>query len=68
MTMTSGSNYLQTSSIIDKVGDGRMKPTYEEFCDAYLTIMQFIDTEPNSRKLFHALFEFKHIILKGEEE
>ena len=44
------------------------KPSYQEFLDAYLVIMQYIDTEPNSRRLFHALFEFKHIIIEGEEE
>lgn len=35
------------------------KPSYDEFVDAYHTIMHYIDTEPNSRKLFHALFEFR---------
>lgn len=35
------------------------KPTYPEFCDAYETIMAYIDTEPNSRKLFHALLNFR---------
>ncbi len=50
---------------------GTNKPSYDEFNDAYFTIMHFIDTEPNSRRLFHALFEFKYIILPknmGEEE
>jgi len=44
-----------------------MKPSYDEFCEAYYTIMRFIDTEPNSRTLFHALFAFK-AKLKEEEE
>tara|TARA_R110002073_G_scaffold150508_1_gene304655 strand:- start:400 stop:534 length:135 start_codon:yes stop_codon:yes gene_type:complete len=44
-----------------------MKPTWDEFCNAYNTIMNFIDTEPESRPLFHALLTF---MLKkmGEEE
>jgi len=35
-----------------------MKPTKKEFHDAYCVIMAYIDTEPNSRKLFHALLSF----------
>ena len=35
------------------------KPTYLEFCEAYETIMSYIDTEPDSRKLFHALLTFR---------
>ena len=35
------------------------KPTFEEFCKAYNVIMRYIDTEPNSRPLFHALLNFK---------
>ena len=35
-----------------------MKPTWEEFEDAYSIIMAYIDTEPNSRPLFHALLSF----------
>jgi hypothetical protein len=36
-----------------------MKPTREEFDEAYHVIMSFIDTEPNSRRLFHALLNFR---------
>jgi hypothetical protein len=41
--------------------------SFEEFKDAYVTIMAYIDTEPESRPLFHALLNF---MLKkmGEEE
>lgn len=34
------------------------KPTMEEFEEAYSVMMRFIDTEPNSRKLFHAMVSF----------
>jgi hypothetical protein len=44
-----------------------MKPTYWEFCEAYYIIMRFIDTEPHSRTLFHALFAFKAQIREEEE-
>ena len=42
-----------------------MKPTFEEFKAAYGVIMSYIDTEPDSRKLFHALLSF---MLKKIEE
>jgi len=35
-----------------------LKPTRAEFEEAYSVIMSYIDTEPNSRKLFHALLSF----------
>ena len=44
-----------------------VKPNYSEFCEAYYTIMRFIDTEPNSRTLFHALFAFKAQICEEEQ-
>ena len=47
------------------------KPTYHEFCMAYYTIMEYIDTEPNSRQLFHALLTFrlnKSKEIHGDEE
>lgn len=34
------------------------KPTKKEFANAYDVIMSYIDTEPNSRRLFHALLSF----------
>ncbi len=45
-----------------------MKPTWEEFRDAFDVIMAYIDTEPNSRKLFHALLSFYLRKSKGEEK
>ncbi|GAI96488.1 unnamed protein product, partial [marine sediment metagenome] len=47
---------------------GKMKPTRKEFFDAYVTIMAYIDDEPNSRKLFHSLLSFGLGILNQEEE
>ena len=44
------------------------KPSYEEFVRAYHTIMGYIDTEPHSRKLFHALLSFRMHKMKEEEE
>ena len=44
-----------------------MKPTRKEFHDAYCVIMAFIDTEPESRPLFHALLSFA-LKLRSEEE
>lgn len=47
------------------------KPTYFEFLMAYYTIIEYIDTEPNSRKLFHELLTFrlnKSKEIHGEEE
>jgi len=45
-----------------------VKPTRKEFFDAYVTIMAYIDDEPNSRKLFHALLNFSLGICNREEE
>lgn len=45
-----------------------MKPTWKEFQDAYGVIMAYIDTEPDSRKLFHALLSFYLKKMKEEEE
>ena len=45
-----------------------MKPSYKEFCDAYCVIMDYIDTEANSRSLFHALLSFRLRIHEREEE
>lgn len=45
--------------------------SFEEFKDAYVTIMAYIDTKPNSRKLFHALLNFtlgEMNAIEGEEE
>ncbi len=44
-----------------------MKPTKEEFWNAYHIIMAYIDTEPNTRPLFHALLNLALRILKEEE-
>ena len=44
------------------------KPSYEEFCAAYYVIMAYIDTEPNSRSLFHALVNFRFDKMKDREE
>jgi len=44
-----------------------MKPSYDEFYEAYYTIMRFIDTEPHSRTLFHALFAFTSKLMEEEE-
>lgn len=54
----------------NKAHDGgrRMKPTWNEFCDAYNVIMAFIDTEPESRPVFHALLTFMLKKMKEEEE
>ena len=35
-----------------------MKPSWAEFEEAYGVIMAYIDTEPHSRPLFHALLSF----------
>ena len=35
-----------------------MKPTLKEFEEAYGVVMAYIDTEPHSRPLFHALLSF----------
>jgi len=44
-----------------------MKPTWKEFEEAYAVIMAYIDTEPHSRPLFHALLSFA-LMQRGEEE
>ena len=44
-----------------------MKPSLEEFDKAYSVIMAFIDTEPGTRPLFHALLTLK-LRLDREEE
>ena len=44
------------------------KPSYDQFVEAYHVIMTYIDTEPNSRKLFHALLSFRMHKMKEEEE
>jgi hypothetical protein len=44
----------------------QVKPTREEFEQAYSVIMSYIDTEPNSRKLFHALLSFALQMRDGE--
>lgn len=44
-----------------------MKPSRKEFEEAYGVIMAFIDTEPHSRPLFHALLSFA-ISLRNDEE
>ena len=44
-----------------------MKPTWEEFCEAYNVIMQYIDTEPDSRTVFHSLLSFMLKKMKEEE-
>ena len=49
-------------------GGRRMKPSYQEFLKAYVVIMQYIETEPKSRKLFHALLSFRMHKYGGEEE
>ena len=45
-----------------------MKPSLEEFDQAYSVIMAFIDTEPQSRPLFHALLSFKLRLMNRREE
>lgn len=45
-----------------------MKPTWNEFCDAYNVIIAFIDTEPESRPVFHALLTFMLKKMKEREE
>ena len=45
-----------------------MKPSLEEFDQAYSVIMAFIDTEPGSRPLFHALLSFKLRLMNRQEE
>jgi hypothetical protein len=45
-----------------------MKPTWNEFVDSYNTIMGYIDTEPESRPLFHALLTFMLKKMKEEEK
>ncbi len=42
--------------------------TNEDFKDAYCVVMDFIDTRPNTRKLFHALLNEILVVLKEEEE
>lgn len=46
----------------------RMKPSLDEFDEAYSVIMAFIDTEPGSRPLFHALLSFKLRLMNDQEE
>jgi hypothetical protein len=53
--------------LLGKRGVDWMKPTRKEFYDAYCVIMAFIDTEPNSRKLFHSLLSFG-LQLEDEEQ
>ncbi len=50
------------------LGGERMKPTRDEFDEATSVIMRFIDTEPNSRRLFHALLNFRLQLGKDQEE
>ena len=45
-----------------------MKPTYDEFVAAYLIIMNYIDDEPESRPLFHALLTFSLKKMKEMKE
>lgn len=40
----------------------------QEFKEAYNVIMNFIDTRPNTRPLFHALLNEMLVVLKEEEE
>jgi len=45
--------------------------TANDFKDAYVVIMEWIDTRPNTRPLFHALVNEMLVILReehGEEE
>jgi len=44
------------------------KPTFDEFKEAYGTIMSYIDTEPDSRPVFHALLTFMLKKLREVEE
>ena len=45
-----------------------MKPSWKEFRKAFITIMDYIDDEPHSRPLFHALLTFYLRKTEGEEE
>lgn len=40
----------------------------QDFKEAYHVIMNFIDTRPNTRPLFHALLNEMLVVLKEEEE
>jgi hypothetical protein len=40
--------------------------TFEEFREAYHTIMAYIDNKPNSRPLFHALVSYHISIIDAE--
>ena len=35
-----------------------MRPKFDEFCEAYCVIMDYIDDKENSRPLFHKLLSF----------
>lgn len=50
------------------MADKTYKPSWKEFQDAYHTVMRYIDDEPNSRPVFHALLTFMLRKMKGEEE
>jgi hypothetical protein len=41
--------------------------TYEEFREAYHTIMAFIDTQPDSRGLFQALVNFHFELIRSKD-
>jgi len=45
-----------------------MKPSFDEFLEACWVIMDYIDDEPDSRKLFHTLLSFKLKKMKELDE